>query len=163
MKTMKELRETSNYQTKILYHLGFWDGPISGVCLYNGKKCYFDTIEEVFEESLMNDEDWEDYNTEMAEYYPESEISDSHRKEINEYRIYGIFETPNEVIEIIDENHKLFQKWVGTHTNYDDFGKRPIGGVLSRDSHKNFYEVEKKKPEINKENWKILNKFVSPF
>ena len=34
MKTMQELRKEDPNNNRILYHINFWDGPISGVCLY---------------------------------------------------------------------------------------------------------------------------------
>ena len=29
-----------------LWHCGFWDGPLSGICLYEGEKCWFDMVKE---------------------------------------------------------------------------------------------------------------------
>lgn len=31
---------------KYLWHCGFWDGPLSGLCLYQGEKCWFDMVKE---------------------------------------------------------------------------------------------------------------------
>jgi hypothetical protein len=53
MKIMKQLREDSKGETRLLYHLNYWDGPISGVCLYNGKKCYFSALRDIYDEDDM--------------------------------------------------------------------------------------------------------------
>jgi len=29
-----------------LYHLNYYDGPLSGVCVYQGKECFFDKIDD---------------------------------------------------------------------------------------------------------------------
>ena len=31
---------------KYLWHCGYWDGPLSGVCLHDGEKCWFDMVKE---------------------------------------------------------------------------------------------------------------------
>ena len=31
---------------KYLWHCDYWDGPISGICLYDGEKCWFDQVKE---------------------------------------------------------------------------------------------------------------------
>lgn len=58
MKSMRELRQ-ENPNFRVLYHINYWDLPISGVCLWNGKKQYFDVIH--YEEYSCSDEwlQWE--------------------------------------------------------------------------------------------------------
>ena len=177
MKTMKEMRETTNGQTRALYHLNYWDGPISGVCLYNGKKCYFDTIEEVNDKILLNDKEWEIYQKEMLEYDPDYKFNEDDRWEWDCYRIYGIYETPEDVMEILEENHELFCKFVGTHTDYDMNGKRGVGARIPMrpdhpedigdlrpyTDHDKFYKAERRQPKMDKDNWTILEKFVTPW
>jgi hypothetical protein len=31
---------------KYLWHCGYWDGPLSGMCLHDGEKCWFDMVKE---------------------------------------------------------------------------------------------------------------------
>jgi len=168
MKEMKQLRLESNGETRVLYHMNFWDGPISGVCLYNGKKCYFDTINEVHEERLMDEEEWIDYCVEMVKHG--YDINPDDRNEYNWYRIYAIFETPDEVMEILDENHNLFKKHVGTHCNYNWDGLRPLDisiedhkNSISQIDHSKFYGVEKRSANLEVKKWKILEQFIGPF
>lgn len=141
---------------QISYHLNYWDGMISGVCLYNGVKCYFDTIDEVYEENYMPDEQWlkycEDANKNGLEIYEED------RTDIKWWRIFAIYETPDDVIKRLDRNHRIFEKYVSKRSSYDMNGKR-----INEDVEKYnpiLYDIFcKKDPEINKDNWKILEKF----
>ena len=172
MKSIRELREESKGETRILYHLNYWDGPISGVCLYNGQRCYFNTIDEVTEEYLMSDKDWEDWC--MWQLSIGKEIDPDDRTEINWYRIFAIYETPKEDIEILDENNNMFCKYVGTHNNYDNSGCRgsgarvpvredhpeDLGDLKPYSEHDKFYKAKRREPKLDVENWKILEKFI---
>ena len=96
MKSMKEFREESNGQTRVLYHLNYWDGPISGMCLYNGKLCYFDVVDEIITKTYMDDIQWFSYCVECLR--GGYKIDDEDRTDQYEERIYGIFETPEDVV-----------------------------------------------------------------
>ena len=154
------MRDLKNSNTRILYHMNYYDGPISGVCLYEGKKYYFDTIDEVVEEWTMNDIQWFKHCTENLKHG--LEINKEDRIQSNWYRIFAIFETPEESMEIIEEDHKLFQKYVGNHCNYDEFGCRN-GTVKENTEWSKYYKAKKKDPKIDVKNWKIILKFVEPF
>ena len=165
---MKSLRETSNGETRVLYHLNYWDGPISGVCLLNGKRHYFDTVDEIHEEWTMTDDQWRQYCKENSDLGIETDPEE--RIQTDWYRVYGIFETPDEVMEIIEENHQLFTKYVGTHCDYDYGGKRPLHHsveehqkVLNKTDHDKFYGRTKRSATIDTKNWTVLSKFVYPF
>lgn len=169
---MKELRQ-ENPEYGVLYHLNYWDGALSGVCLWNGKKQYFDVIHE---EKKSFYDDW----PEWEKYCRENDIEifdDEDDGEIYYYtdRIFGVYDTPNDVMEILDENHELFRKYVGTHTDYID-GKRgvgariplrpdhpeDIGDLRPYDQHDNFYKAERRQANIDIKKWKLIGHFNYP-
>lgn len=89
---MKELRENST-QNGLLYHLDYWDGPISGVCLYNGQKCYFHMIREIFDEEdedlRMDDNEWNNYCQKLLD---SGYVVDPEERHYTKwYRIFAIY------------------------------------------------------------------------
>ena len=161
MKTMKELRqENPNY--RVLYHLNYWDGALSGVCLWNGKKCYFNTIHE---DTWSYMEEWSDWEKYCIENDINIHISDDNDGEILYYtdRIFAVYEAPEEEMNIIQENHDLFRKYVGTHTDYNENGYKGCGDLRPYSEHGKFYNVERKQAKIDLENWNLLGKFTYPF
>lgn len=157
-KTMKELRSISNGDTRILYHIDYWDGPVSGVCLFNNKKCYFDTIDEYHENIFMEESKWNEWCNNCKLNNIDIDIDDKIIDFIW-YRIYGIYETPDNVIDILDYNNKLFTDNVGDNCNYDINGKKIIykpkdGNVL--------FNFKFKKVKIDKK-WNLISKFIGPF
>ena len=43
--TLEELCEPNDFELKMLHHSNYYDGPLSGLALYNGQKVWFDCIE----------------------------------------------------------------------------------------------------------------------
>src|SRR5580698_1129869 len=85
---------------KKLWHHGYWDGALSGVCEVDGKKCWFEKIEE-----------WLDNND-----YPEDD------DEPLWYRRFLIVQLTTEQFQEIEKCHNKFRRMVGTHTDYNDEG-----------------------------------------
>lgn len=163
MKIMKQLREDSKGETRLLYHLNYWDGPISGVCLYNGKKCYFSALRDIYDEDdmKMTDDEWIEYCLYLAKG---GYIVDKDDRDYNSwYRVFAIYDTPDNIIEILEENHKLFQEHVGTHCDYDFNGRRNINSVKHSSNFDKFYKADKRKAEIKESDWIILDVFVGPY
>jgi hypothetical protein len=174
MKTMKELRnESPDYRA--LYHLNYWDGPLSGVCLWNGKKQYFNAMHEDMNSYMEEWPEWERYCKENdIDIY---EDDDGDEKYYYTHRVFLVYETPGEIMDIIQENHDLFRKHVGTHTDYNEDGHRgqgarislradhpeDIGNLRPYSEHDKFYKSEKKQAKMDLKNWEILGKFMSPF
>ena len=160
---MKELKENSNGNTRVLYHLNYYDGPISGVCLFEGKKYYFDTIDEVHEEIKMDDLEWFKYCVECLERG--YEISPEDRIELNWYRIFAIYETPDNIMNAIEEDHQLFREFVGTHCDYSDDGCRNLGQVHKDKDHSLYYNRKKQQDicKLDTKNWRIIERFIGPF
>lgn len=106
---IKRLKDSYQNLPKIpemrkLYHLGYWDGPLSGMCLVDGQKYFFECIEE-----------WLDNNS-----YPE----DDDDFEAPWYRRYLLWRLTEEQLTSLEERHAKFQRMVGRHTDYDENGKR---------------------------------------
>ena len=40
------LPQIDRSNVRLLWHSGFWDGPTSGLCLHNGRKCWFEMCAE---------------------------------------------------------------------------------------------------------------------
>lgn len=162
MKSMRELRQ-ENPNFRVLYHCNYWDGPISGVCLWNGKKQYFDIFH--WEFYSYDEENW----SEWEKFCKENDIK-IHFYEDNEYgivyytdRIYAVYDTPDDVMRVMEKRDELFCKYVGTHCNYDESGRREVGNLRPYSEHDKFYKADIEKPNIRKEEWTILGKFVYPF
>jgi hypothetical protein len=66
------------------------------------------------------------------------------------YRRFGLYELTAKEIEIITKKHKLFQKYVGTHTDYDPITqKRKIGATKPQSEWNKYYRLDTEKLEIS--------------
>ena len=99
---------------KLLYHVGFWDGPISGVCEIEDKKFWFEQI---------NGEQGELWVKHIDEEFDTSD-EDSYSYDIT--RFYRIYKLPEDVMNDITSNHEAFREHVGHHTDYVN-NKRTVG------------------------------------
>jgi hypothetical protein len=116
---------------KLIYHSGFWDGPLSGVCEYQDKRYWFKCVH-----------DYQD-----------------HSEKILDMRIYGVYElTPKEWENEIHW-HTLFQKHVGMHTEYDDAGSRSYGKVGPQKDHHKFYDAAKGRKRLDLEGREAIGFF----
>lgn len=96
---------------RLLWHCGYWDGPLSGVCLYQGERCWFEAIDPF-------DEELDDY------VYP---------------RRAGLYRLSPDELQVQEELHRQFQRDIGMHTDYDEHEQRPFeGAVRPRDEWKGF-------------------------
>ena len=123
----------------------------------------------------MSDDEWKDW----CDFCIENghEIDERERTEIYTIRVYAIYKTPKDQMDIIQENHDLFKKYVGSHTDYDENGNRGIGARIPLrpdhpedighlrpySEHDKFYKADKRKEKIDLENWEILDRFTYPF
>jgi hypothetical protein len=86
---------------RLLWHHNFYDGPLSGICLYQNKEHWFQMVDEIpFKED-------DDYRL---------------------GRVFVIVELTPEDIKIESSNHNEFRKFVGTHADYDENNERVHGG-----------------------------------
>ncbi len=75
---------------RMLWHNGYYDGPLSGMCKWDGKLYYFDVAYDDEEESELD------------------------------YRKYNLYELTQEELEEELRTHRLFETNVGYHSNYGD-------------------------------------------
>lgn len=129
METLQELREETSGQTRMLWHSNYWDGPLSGVILWSGEKCWFEMHEEKTSERLMSDKDWKEYLDYCKEKYQEVPDEDE-RMEYDRYRYFKVYRLPSKTMDAIIHNHNLFRNCVGTHTDYDENGNRGKGATI---------------------------------
>ncbi len=175
MKSMRELRK-ENPNFRVLYHTNYWDGPLSGVCLWDGKKQYFDVI---YDEKYSYMDEWSEWEKFCKENGIEIDSYEDVDDGIIYYtdRIYAVYDTPDDVMKVMENRNELFCKYVGTHCNYDEDGNRgrgariplrpdhpeDLGDLRPYSEHDKFYKADIEKPDIRKDEWKILGKFVYPF
>lgn len=119
-----------NYMSKIelIYHSNYWDGPLSGVCKFQGHRYWFDCVH--------------DYHDTK---------DDGERLD---QRIYGIYRITDSEWQEEDYWHGLFEKYVGTHTSYVD-GKRS-GKVGPSKDHSKFYDASKEAWKSGRRKKKVL-------
>jgi hypothetical protein len=158
MKTLKELREESNGNIRMLWHHDYWDGPISGVILWNGEYCWFNQIEQVDIETPMSEED----KQEFINYCEKNGYKwyDSDLIDYESYRVYNVYRMPRAVMKAIIHNHSVFQEYVGTHTDYDEYGCRHHN-LKSKDFMDAFYsgKVKKEKVDLRLEEREVVGVF----
>ncbi len=117
---------------KKLCHFGYWDGPLSGLCLIDGQKYWYECIEE-----------WLDNNS-----YPE----DDDDFESPWYRRFLIWKLTDEQLAAIETRHAKFQRMVGMHTDYNEEGKRPnfhYNETITPETVAQFYAESKNETPIN--------------
>lgn len=160
-----DLRKESNGDTRLLYHLGFWDGPHTGIMVWHGKKVYFSSLDDdtelvpLTEEELKESIDRFDSNGWGA---IKKESMWWRFDDIN-HRLFEVYEIPDDILEAIEFNHVVFRKYVGIHTDYDENGERYHGPGYLRDysEHGKFYNDPnaKKDYKLNLKECKIVGQF----
>ena len=131
---LKEFIDPNDKQPdlEMLWHRGYWDGPLSGVALYNGDVVYFDCKHDY---AMGEDED---------------------ELPLWGLRTYSLYEITEEQKFDLTFNHILFREMVGLHCDhrpefYDWFTR---GGDFKffyedlkecRDKHKHLWDIDYKK------------------
>jgi hypothetical protein len=114
---------------RYLWFSDFWDGPMSGMALYNGQPYWFEMVEENRE-------------------YPNGF-----------YRRFGLFEMSPEEIEEETRWHNLFREKVGEHTTYNMEGKEVNAPMKPSEMWKEFYEPYQKRPKPDYLNHPVIGWF----
>jgi hypothetical protein len=116
---------------KKLWHAGYWDGPLSGMCSVDGQKCWFQCIEE-----------WDEHND-----YPE----DEDEFEQPWYRRFLIYRLTEEQLLPTEAGHDKFCRMVGTHCNYDEDGvtrgRFHYNDTVTPDTFEQYYKEAKENKE----------------
>lgn len=119
---------------KYLFHNDYYDGAaLCGLAILNDQKVWFlsfDQYKWTEEDMSRTDEEWEP----------------------PWYRRYVVLQLQPEEVAQLETTHSLFQKYVGTHTDYPREGK-----VKSRGEMDLFYKRDKSKElQVDFDNAKIL-------
>lgn len=124
---------------KLLYDLNFWDGPLSGVCRWEGKRYYFNCLYE--ETAILEDEPGDpEYVDSYGPVSPEWEWifqygykSLADMDDLNEnshtFRYMVLFELTEEEWKAEDQRHAAWRKYIGRHSDYDE---NEISGIGSQ-------------------------------
>ena len=108
---------------QMMWHLNYWDGPISGIAKYKDHLYYFSQCDENEDRKEDGSEDDDSKNDDVRDWY----------------RRYLVYELSKEELDDEVYWHDLFRKHVGTHTDYDEDGKR-TGHVLPSSEKDKFYD-----------------------
>lgn len=101
---------------RLLWHLDYYDGPMSGMLRYRDEELWFSTV---------------------------TEARDFRSPWFRRYAIVRL--TPEELAEVRSQ-HELFRRCVGTHTDYDENGTREVGALRPREMWEEFYDQAKGRP-----------------
>lgn len=103
---------------KIIWETDRYDGPLSGVCEFEGSRHYFNIIDEM------------DKNNKDKENLFGCRL-----------RLFGIYKLTESEMSSVIYWHNEFRKYVGTHTDYTE----TKGKVHPQSSHHKFYDAYKKR------------------
>lgn len=104
-----------------LYHLAYWDGPLSGACLWRGERFRFECVADELVPTGGRDEDGD--------------------PEYDSVRTFHLVRLTPEEWAAEDERHALFREHVGTHTDYDPVTqRRAVGAVKPEAEWAKFYD-----------------------
>lgn len=131
-------------RVKMLWHNNYYDGALSGIAKLDGEDLYwFNCVADFYNYRL----DWDDSCDECD--CDEQVLTPCTRWE----RLYAVYKLTDEQSRLHTDQHNLFRKHVGTHTDYDDNGIRPVGtGVKPQSEWHKFYKAEHPKiPPVTNE------------
>lgn len=106
---------------KLLWHSTFWDGPLSGLLVYQEEMCWYEMIIENEDDSLS----W--------------------------YRRFAIIRLEASQLADELYWHELFRQHVGSHTDYGDDQRRTPATILPREGWNQFYDnyAKRLKPDYS--------------
>lgn len=124
-----KLAQIDEHQLRIMWHCGWYDGPLTGVIAYKNKPHWFQIL----------DQDNEEFRT----YTDEQGV-----EWLDWYRRYLLLELSEGQYQEELYWHNLFRGKVGTYWDYDEEGNRKRGGSFKpREMHSEYYDaVKNKKP-----------------
>lgn len=111
----------------IIRHYGYYDGPLSGLLRWNGGIFYFATVEEEWEPA-----GW------LECFHDDLTAPEQHCERNRYFAVVAL--SPSQLRKRLKAD-TLFQKYVGKHCNYDEFGKRQLGLLKSSKSREFYYSV----------------------
>lgn len=125
-----KLEEIEKSDVKIIRSSRYWDGPLSGVFIYNENRYWFETIYNDIIYSKERDEEGECLAYAFVRDFVILELSADQWKEEDYW-------------------NNLFEKYVGRNNNYDKDGNKNIGDLQPRDEHHKYYDMAKDRNAID--------------
>jgi hypothetical protein len=114
-----------------LWHLGYYDGPISGISIVDGRECYFFQIAESrWKDCPMKEECDRRFsvarNIGTAEAIDDVDVEDICPDDINDclrdwHRYYAYVPLSSDQFKRHAKSHRRFERYVGNHTSYDNW------------------------------------------
>lgn len=130
-------------KVKLVSEYDRWDGPTKGVATVDGKRLYFCLRDEYYGHR------WWSFLTRILRV----DVDGQDRFRV---RIFGLYDPPPEIWKYFDERHADFIKYVGSHCEYDETGRRT--GTMNEDRSQLHLFYDKWKPESApkmKEEWRV--------
>jgi hypothetical protein len=122
----RDLPQIAFEAVTLLWHDDFWDGPLSGLLLWQGERLWF----------------------QMQEQYEPPDDADT--TPWPWYRRYLVVRLTPEQLREEEGWHDLFRKCVGTHTDYQSNGQRvEVGAVQPKERHAEFYDAYSQRVPMN--------------
>ena len=120
-------------RVQILWHSDYYDGPLTGVATLDGAQWYwFHCVEDDWKPCKNKADD--SCVSDCEEYQGAGMCCYGDRKSL-----FVVAKMDDEQISVERDNHDLFRKWVGHHTDYGP----ACGQVKQRGSMGNFYNADK--------------------
>lgn len=116
-------------EIQLLWDDDYYDGPISGVCMVQGEKCYY---------RMFN----------FDEYVA---FQDGRIDDFTSFKYVIIALTKEQLVEE-EKWHQLFREKVGLHTDYNEFGERGSSKIRPPELRDEFYRRYKERafPDYSK-------------
>lgn len=158
---METFASSTENKPIMLWHSGFYDHPLDGLALYKGVKVWF---------TVSDDGEWKKiWNLDQLKaldgyYYDIENTSDDIFKGemfICKYTLYKLYEIPDKCLIQHEDKHKLFQEFVGYHTDHDPLIYKPFNNWEMEFENNKFYNTEHPKIDYNPLDHKYLGEFRS--
>jgi len=158
MKTLDELTKLTKGTTRLLYHLNYYDGPLSGIMLWDGKKAYFKFYKEKVIKTPFTKKEKEEWKVICKNKNWEYD-----KKECVDYEFkwfYKVYKIPKETLKLLDSQHRKFRWLVGTHTDYNKSNQRERQKKKLKPYflHHIFYR-NRKDIKIEVDKWEVIGEF----
>jgi hypothetical protein len=137
----RQLPQIDERDVRLLWHNDYYDGPLNGILLYQGKMCWFQIFHALRTDEVRSREDkdgiaWNDH-----------------------FVRYLLVELSEEQVKEEKYWHELFQKKVSTRSDYDENGHRKTGEVKPKEMWNEFYEPYKMRKPSDLSNNLVLGWF----
>lgn len=136
----REISVIDSSEIKLQWHVGYWDGAMSGVCTWQDNDYWFNMVEEIWVDAIDED-DGSTYQMDM--------------------RVFALYDIGPDNMAEEYRKHGLFRYMVGHHTDHGDRRGPTCHGRMNRGDWHSFYERGDVKIERDDyENWPLVGFFT---